>query len=133
LVVKVQSWQKSSAGNASRNGRIVTDQIAFQYQTEKWGKPEKLELRKKTATKETVTVEARLLDANGVPCLDARNVVRFGLAGNGRLLDNLGTSTGSRALQLYNGRAEITLQTQSGKSMVSVSSAGLPAAFVTVE
>ncbi len=132
-LVKFKSGENRLRVMASRNGRVITDEIIFQYQTEKWGKPEKLELRKKTATKETVALEARLLDSNGVFCLDARNVVRFGLAGNGRLLDNLGTSTGSRVLQLYNGRAEITLQTQGGKSVVSVSSAGLPTVFVTVE
>jgi beta-galactosidase len=54
-----------------------------------------------------VTLQACLLDANGVRCLDARNVVRFGLTGDGRLLDNLGTSTGSRVVQLFNGVAQI--------------------------
>ncbi len=49
-------------------------------------------------------VEARLFDANRIQCLDARQRVRFGITGDGRLLDNLGTSTGSREVELYNGR-----------------------------
>ena len=50
--------------------------------------------------------------------------MRFGLAGDGRLLDNLGTSTGSRAVQLYNGRARISVQLTGSKASVSVSSEG---------
>ena len=73
-------------------------------------------------------VEAQLVDAKGVLCLDARNVVRFGLAGDGRLIDNLGTSTTARKVELYNGRAQISFQAK-GKSVISVSSEGLPTAF----
>jgi len=56
-------------------------------------------------------------------CLDARNVVRFGIAGDGRLIDNLGTSTTARKVELYNGRAQISVQRR-GKFVVSVSSEG---------
>jgi beta-galactosidase len=45
--------------------------------------------------------------------------VRFGLAGDGKLLDNLGTSTGSRYVQMYNGRAMISINTRKGKNTVS--------------
>jgi beta-galactosidase len=76
-------------------------------------------------------LEARLLDAKGVMCLEARNVVRFALAGDGRLIDNLGTSTTARKVQLYNGRALISVQ-RKGKSVVSVSSEGLPTAFLSI-
>ncbi|GHT50507.1 hypothetical protein AGMMS49982_05950 [Bacteroidia bacterium] len=51
-----------------------------------------------------------LLDADGVPCLDARNYLEFSLAGDGNLIDNQGTSTGSRKLQAYNGRAQIKVK-----------------------
>ena len=37
-------------------------------------------------------------------------VVRFSLAGGGVLIDNQGTSTGSRVVQLYNGRAQISIR-----------------------
>ncbi len=77
------------------------------------------------------TVEVRALDANGVMCLDARNVVRFGLAGDGRLIDNLGTSIAARKVELYNGRAMIRMQ-RKGKSVVSVSSEGMTTAFLSM-
>ena len=117
-------------------GISVLDEITFRYQTQKWGKPARLvlkELSNKLATQpKTITVEAEVQDGMGGACLDARNVVRFGLTGNGRLIDNLGTSTSARKLELYNGRAIISLQRE-GEVVVSVSSEGLPTAFLRLE
>jgi beta-galactosidase len=104
----------------------ISDQIKFVYQTEKWEKPAKLLLAE---IKDGV--EVKLVDARGVQCLDARNVVRFGLVGDGELIDNLGTSTTARKVQLYNGRAQISVQRR-GKLVVSVSSEGLPAEFLKI-
>ena len=59
------------------------------------------------------------MDAKQVQCLDAANWVRFGLAGDGNLIDDLGTSSGSRYVQLYNGRAIIRVKTNGGKNTVS--------------
>ena len=109
----------------------IEDEIRFVYQTEKWDKPVKLILEELRAVDDVSTLEVRAVDAKGVLCLDARNVVRFGLAGDGRLIDNLGTSITARKVELYNGRALISVQ-RKGKVVVSVSSAGLPAAFVSI-
>ena len=110
-------------------GKNISDEITFVYQTEKWDKPAKLGLEELRTVGDIVTVEAKLVDAKGVLCLDARTFVRFGLAGDGRLIDNLGTSTTARKVELYNGRAQISFQTR-GKSVISVSSEGLPTAFL---
>jgi beta-galactosidase len=59
--------------------------------------------------------------------------VRFRIAGDGRLLDNLGTSTGARKVELYNGRALIGVERGGGAAVVSVSSEGLPTALLTLE
>jgi beta-galactosidase len=106
----------------------VSDEIRFVYQTEKWEKPAKLVLEASRTVGDIVTVEAQLVDAKGVLCLDARNVVRFGLAGDGRLIDNLGTSTTARKVELYNGRAQISVE-KKGRFVLSVSSDALPTAF----
>jgi beta-galactosidase len=59
-------------------------------------------------------------------------LVRFQLAGDGCLLDNLGTSTGSRVVELFNGRAQISLLRNGGASVIGVSSKGLPTVFLEV-
>jgi beta-galactosidase len=116
-----------------KDGKDVSDEIKFTYLTQAWGKPVKLVWSEAGVVEmqheAVMSVEARLVDKDGILCLDARNVVRFDLVGDGRLLDNLGTSTGARKIELYNGRAMITLA-RTGKVVVSVSSEGIKTAFL---
>jgi beta-galactosidase len=116
---------------AVKGGVTVADEIKLVYQTEPWGKPARLQLIEKGRKGNRVTVQARIYDASGVPCLDSRNAVRFSLSGKGELLDNLGTSRGSRELQLYNGCAEISL-THNGGCTVGVASDGLQTAILNI-
>jgi beta-galactosidase len=117
---------------ARKGQTIITDTISFTYQTATWGKPARMLLRKIKATPGIATVQVQLTDAHGIPCLDAADVVRFGLTGDGSLPANLGTTTGSRQLQLSNGAAVININTNGGKSVVSVQCAGLPTAFLNL-
>jgi beta-galactosidase len=117
---------------ASNNGVTVSDEIELEYQTAKWGKPARFALAQIARDKDVVTIEATAFDAKGVLCLDAKNVVRFSLAGSGSLIDNQGTSTGSRVVELYNGRARISVRCNDGACTAGVTSEGLALAFVTV-
>jgi beta-galactosidase len=114
---------------AKKGKETITDEIKFNYQTEKWEKPVKMELKKISQEGDEATVEVKLFDGKGVQCLDAINWINFGLTGDGKLLDNLGTSSGSRKVQAYNGRAIIRVKLNKGKSVVSVVSEGLPTVF----
>ncbi|MFC3563684.1 hypothetical protein [Pedobacter jamesrossensis] len=88
-----------------------------------------MELKKISEQGDEATVEVKLFDSKGVQCLDAINWINFGLTGDGKLLDNLGTSSGSRKVQAFNGRAIISIKLNKGKSVVSVKSEGLPTLF----
>lgn len=116
---------------AVKQGLTVTDEIALSYQTEPWDEPAEIRLMEIARKKRVITVEAKAFDAMGVLCLDAARVVRFSLSGEGRLVDNLGTTRASRELQLANGRAEISLL-YNGACKIEVSSKGLPAAMLTL-
>jgi beta-galactosidase len=109
----------------------VEDRVEFQYQTEAWGKPARLMLARKSAATGVVTIEAVLVDANGLRCLDSRASVRFSLAGAGKLIDNQGTPWGSRQVQLANGRASISLH-GTGALVAGVESPGVEPAFLPV-
>jgi beta-galactosidase len=114
----------------ARHGKtIVHDSISFEYQTEKWGKPAQLQLEKLGEDNGIATMQVKLVDEKGVPCLDATSWIRFGLAGDGKLIDNQGTNTGSHYVQAYNGRAIIRVQTKGGKSVISAKSEGLTTVF----
>jgi beta-galactosidase len=117
----------------ARKGTVtVEDSLQFQYQTEKWGKPSQVKIEKTGEENGIATVRARLLDENGIPCLDAADWVTFGLTGDGRLIDNQGTSSGSHYIQAANGQAIIRLHTNGGHSVVSVKAAKLPAVFLNL-
>jgi len=114
----------------ARKGKAtVTDEIKQAYQTEKWGSPAKMVLSKIEQSGDIATIEVKLFDAKNVLCLDARNVVIFGLIGDGKLIDNQGTSTGSRTVEVYNGLAIIRIKLNEGKSIASVKSKGMPTLF----
>jgi beta-galactosidase len=110
----------------------VEDALVVQYQAEKWGTAARIELREIAREEGRVRVESRLVDGKATLCLDARDRVWFGITGDGALLDNRGSSTGSRCVELYNGRAEIGLLRNDGSSVLSVRCRSLPTAFLTV-
>ncbi|PWS29186.1 glycoside hydrolase family 2 [Pedobacter yonginense] len=114
---------------AKKGKETVTDEIKFNYQTEKWGKPNRLVLKKIAQQDDVATVEVKLYDDKNVQCLDAINWINFGLTGDGKLIDNQGTSSGSRKVQAYNGRAIIKVKLNKGTSIVSVRSDGLKTVF----
>ncbi|MCX2574168.1 glycoside hydrolase family 2 protein [Pedobacter sandarakinus] len=117
---------------ARKNKTVVTDQITQVYQTEKWGKPVKMSIKKITESGGIATVEVNALDDQDVLCLDAQNVVSFQLIGDGELIVNQGTSSGSSKVQLYNGRAIIKVKTNQANSVISVQSKGIPTSFLNL-
>lgn len=117
----------------SRGKAVVEDEISFEYQTEKWEKPTRLEVSSSMVTDGVAEVEAYLVDKNGVKCLDADDFVYFGLTGDGELIQNQGTSIGSRKVQAQNGRVRIRVRLNGGVSCVSVKVEGIPTAFLQVK
>ena len=116
-----------------QNGIKIEDNLTFEYQTVKWAKPSQLKFEVLEETTGQATVQVYALDENGVRCLDANNAVEFALVGDGELIADLGTSITARRVQLYNGRAQISLNINEGASVVSVSSEGLPTAFLEIK
>lgn len=116
-----------------KKGKVtIEDTIRFQYQTAKWGKGTQLQLEKIKEENGIATVQVKLLDNKGVLCLDSASFVRFGLTGDGKLIDNQGTSSGSRYVQLYNGRAIIKVKLNDGHSVISVKMEGVETKLLTL-
>jgi beta-galactosidase len=117
---------------ARKGGVEVPDEITTFYQTRKFNKPTHFELSQSKIAGGLIQMEAWLMDAGGIMCVTSRNAVRFELAGDGLLIDNLGIARGSRKVELCNGRAYINVNPRGGKSVVSIASPGLPTAFLTL-
>ncbi len=115
---------------ARKGKEEVKDQINFVYQTQKWSTPTKLELKEIAREGNIVTVEATIYDENGVFCPDAINFVRFGTTGESKLIDNLGTASGSRRVGLCNGRAVISIEMLGDTGVASVTSEGVEGALL---
>jgi beta-galactosidase len=118
---------------------VVQDELDLTYQTEPWGTPAKLRLVQMPDKDGQIKVTASLYDSDNVLCLDARNQVRFTLAGAGKLIDNLGTTRASRLLQLTNGTASISvgmgsaIATEKNTScVVGITAQDLPPAFIAL-
>lgn len=118
---------------ATKGKHILTDSLRLDYQDEVWGKPAQLKLEKIDEKDGIATVRAYLLDVNGLPCLDARNWIRFKLAGDGAMIQNQGTSSGSSKVQLYNGRAIIRINLGVGVSIVSAQVDSIPTAVMSLK
>ncbi len=128
--VKLNTGSNTLRAVAHPVGGSIEDEIQVGYQAVAWSAPTKMSLQEISRKDNVVTLEARVFDASNVPCLDAANIVRFGVTGEGHLLDDLGTVGGSRVVQLSNGRAQIQLQLTGQEAVASVTSDGLPASFV---
>ena len=117
----------------AKKGKVtVTDELKFSYQTEKWEKPAAMTITKLAQEGDIATIEVKLLDQHQVQCLDAANWINFSLSGDGELLENLGTSSGSSKVQAYNGRAIIKVKLKGGKSVVAATSPGVKTGFITL-
>lgn len=111
----------------------LSDELSFEYQTDKWGKEHALKVTSTPREDGTVEIEAQLVDANGIRCLDSRIFISFDIAGDGELIQNQGTVTGSRKVQARNGRAQIRVRTQGGTSCVAVKADKVKTSFITVQ
>ncbi|MCU6796860.1 DUF4982 domain-containing protein [Paenibacillus sp. WQ 127069] len=98
----------------TKNDVTVTDELSFEYQTQSWGAPTELKLSAQVQKDGLVLAEVLAYDAQGVLCLDATNFIRFGLTGDGKLVDHQGTVRGSSLIQLANGRARILIDPVGG-------------------
>lgn len=130
--VVLQEGKNTLKAVGSNKKALFTDEITQEYQTVQWGKEAQLRLTQQPLSNDTVLIQAQLLDKEGVRCLDFRLFIEFGILGEGRLIQNQGTSIGSRKVQAYNGRACIKAIVK-GQSIISAKSGNLPTGFITVE
>ncbi|WP_280748777.1 glycoside hydrolase family 2 TIM barrel-domain containing protein [Parabacteroides sp. PF5-9] len=111
----------------------VEDEITFEYETRTFGSPTQLTASIIEETDEYVWIEAALIDENGVVSLTSRDYIYFDSVGDGHLIINRGTSSGSKKVQAYNGRARIKLIKNKGKNIVAIKGDRINSIFIPVE
>jgi len=106
---------------ANKNNEKVIDEIELFYQINNWGNAVKLKITDKKTDNKLKFIEVKAYDENDIFCADADFFVKFKYAGDGRILDNLGTVNGSNYVQLATGKAGIWVD-PGYLSIISVSS-----------
>jgi len=107
VVLKFKEVKSVRALGQKRRGRSG-GRDPVQYQTQQWNNAVSLVMEEIGRTAETVTVKLLALD-EWILCSWA-HLFAFRANRRCRLIDNLGTSAGSRKVQLYNGRAIISVR-----------------------
>lgn len=131
--VKFESGMNHLKAVSKVDEKLLSDEIDVRYQTEKWDVPATLQLEEIKIDKEFSWLEISVKDKSQVLCLDARNTVEFSVAGDAELIDNLGTPTGSRVVQLCNGKAKIKIRKNGSVYSGAVQSSGLKTAAINAQ
>jgi beta-galactosidase len=126
-VVRAVGWK------GKKQERVeVLDEITFTYETRAPGKEAGIVVRMTDVDPEHAWVEAELVDRQGVVCVTSRKYIRFEAIGEGKLLVNRGTSTGSKRVQAINGRGKVLFEKGNGRSHIFISVDGLKSVFVEI-
>ena len=110
------------------------DSIIQHYQTAAWGEAADILLHQRVLPSGHLLIEAEVVDKQGIRCLDADTWIAFDCTDSHAILQNQGTTRGSRLIQAANGRACIEVKPVSHDVVVSVSNKEhtLPTRFLSV-
>lgn len=120
---------KAVAVNGKKN---LTDEVIVNYQTTPWQSPAVLNVTSRFENEHLACVEVQITDANGIPCLDASNRIKFGAAGGGKLIQNQGTVNGSSKVEACNGKAKIYVKVEDS-CCVSIQSEGMKTVYINLD
>lgn len=87
--------------------QVATDSMTVNYRFEKAGTPDALTLSFAKLENGNLLVTAHAVDQNGLRCLDYEEKVYFQCLEGGKLVEHLGTPTGSSVIAMANGMAAI--------------------------
>lgn len=110
------------------------DSMTVNYTTKKNGKPEDIILRKERLKNGNYLITAIAVDKNGNRCIDYEGRVYFSALSGGRLIDNLGTPSGSCVIEMANGKASIEFKhIPLQKGVVEVRNQDFKGSYIVIE
>ena len=87
--------------------KIAFDTLEINYSFKKNEIPEEIKVIGKKLQSGNYLIEALVVDKNGSRCLDYNKRIYFSVSGSGKLIENMGTPTGSSTIEAANGKAQI--------------------------
>ncbi len=113
---------------------VAQDSLSLEYTTKKIGKPEELILSKERCSDGSHLITAQAVDNMGNLCTDFNQRVYFTALSGGKLIDNLGTPTGSSIIELANGKAQIKFKhIPFQKGVIEVRNQDFKGTFIVIE
>ena len=94
------------------------DTLSINYTFNKSGIPDDIKLLSEKKPDGNYLITAIVVDKNGNRCLDYSKRIYFSSDGSGKLLENLGTTTGSSIIEAANGKAQIEFKPEGNKKAV---------------
>lgn len=117
--LKFEEGDNQLLAKAYRNGQQVAEhKLIINYRYDQNQQPERFYITSEVQKNGMVLVTATARDKNGFRCLDYEEPVYFYHAGDGKLIVNQGTPTGSSIIEMANGQASILLKPVPGGSCV---------------
>lgn len=113
---------------------VATDSLRLNYTTKKAGKPEDIRLSSEELPNGNFLIVATVVDKKGQRCLDYNRRVYFSSDGSGKLVDEIGTPTGSRIIEFASGRAAIEFVPVPGeRAVIEARNQDFKCAYLTIE
>jgi len=105
----IEGKNKLIALSMPKKGEKVTDTLEVNYRFEKNDVPKDVKLSYEKLKNGNYLITAKVIDANGLLCLDYEQKIYFQCLEGGATLKNQGTPTGSEAIGMANGKASIEI------------------------
>lgn len=120
---------------AFRNGKqVATDTLTIFYDHLQTGNPDRINLSYSRLPNGNFLVEAIMQDKDGLRVYDYEEELYFALDGQGELMKNYGTPTGSEIIQMANGRAAIELKpAESGRAILEARNQDFKGSYIVID
>ncbi len=102
----------------NNNKQTAIDSLSVKYTYKKAGTPDDIKLLSSKLPNGDYLITALVVDKDGQRCLDYSKRIYFSSNGSGKLLENLGTTTGSSIIEAANGKAQIIFKPDGNKKGV---------------
>ncbi len=116
------------------NLQTAIDTLNINYTYKKSGTPSEIKLTYKILQNGNYLITATVVDKEKLRCLDYSKRIYFSLDGSGKLLENLGTPTGSSIIEAANGQAQIEFKPdRNKKAVIEVRNQDFKGSYLVIE
>jgi beta-galactosidase len=118
----------------NENNECAKDTLKINYSTKPFGRPDNISLNSERLPNGKYLITAFAVDVEGNRCTNFNKRVYFSAISGGRLIDNLGTPSGSSVVEMANGKAQIIFEhIPLEKGVVEVRNQDFKGSYVVIE